>query len=50
MHAAIQSGDREAIARYRNAFPILEPFRDAAIQEGATPHGAKPEEQHSYDA
>ena len=38
MHAAIQSGDREAIARYRNAFPILEPFSDAAIQEGATPH------------
>ena len=37
MHAAIQSGDREAIARYRNAFPILEPFSDAAIQEGATP-------------
>ena len=29
MHAAIQSGDREAIARYRNAFPILEPFSDA---------------------
>ena len=38
MHAAIQSGDLEAIARYRNAFPILEPFSDAAIQEGATPH------------
>ena len=38
MHAAIQNGDREAIARYRNAFPILEPFSDAAIQEGATPH------------
>ena len=38
MHAAIQSGDHEAIARYRDAFPILEPFSDAAIQEGATPH------------
>ena len=31
MHAAIQGGDHEAIARYRNAFPILEPFSDAAI-------------------
>ena len=38
MHAAIQSGDHKAIARYRDAFPILEPFSDAAIQEGATPH------------
>ena len=38
MHADIQSGDHEAIARYRDAFPILEPFSDAAIQEGATPH------------
>ena len=38
MHAAIQNGDHEAIARYRNAFPILEPFSDAGIQEGATPH------------
>ena len=38
MHTAIQSGDHEAIVRYRDAFPILEPSSDAAIQGGATPH------------
>ena len=38
MHAAIQSCDRETIARYRNAFPIFEPISDAAIQDRATPH------------
>ena len=38
LHTAIQSGDREAIERYRNAFPILKPFSDATVQEGATPH------------
>lgn len=38
MHAAIQRREREATARHRNAFPILEPFSDAAVQEGATPH------------